>query len=146
MNNFFAGAEVITIYSLQDALDDGVIICLSSKEEHANDCKKFYKFPIYITSNLYNKHLNAAKAIFPNGTEAEAEKINDLMGYSIFDMLNASLSKKCSVALSERTVKFKYALQDTQYTFSDTLITNIATVGPGINGEPIVTFMMPEDQ
>lgn len=45
MNNFFAGAEVITIYSLQDALDDGVIICLSSKEEHANDCKKFYKFP-----------------------------------------------------------------------------------------------------
>ena len=33
MNNFFAGAEVITVFSLQDALEEGVIICLSDKEE-----------------------------------------------------------------------------------------------------------------
>ena len=59
-------------------------------------------------------------------------------------MLNMSV--RGSVALNEQTVKFKYALQDTPYTFSDTLITNISTVGSGINGEPIVTFMMPEDQ
>ena len=144
MNNFFAGAEVITVFSLQDALEEGVILCLSDKEEHAKDCKQFYKFPVYITSNLYNKHLTAAKAIFPNGTEADAEKINDLMGYTIFDMLNMSV--RGSVALNDQSVKFKYALQDTPHTFSDTLITNIATVGPGVNGVPIITFMMPEDQ
>ncbi|WP_341767760.1 DUF6573 family protein [Acinetobacter ursingii] len=28
MNNFFAGAEVITVFSLQDALEEGVILCL----------------------------------------------------------------------------------------------------------------------
>ena len=39
MNNFFAGAEVITVFSLQDALEEGVILCLSDKEEHAKDCK-----------------------------------------------------------------------------------------------------------
>ena len=37
MNNFFAGAEVITVFSLQDALEEGVILCLSDKEEHAKD-------------------------------------------------------------------------------------------------------------
>lgn len=143
-NNFFDGADVIKVYSLQNALDDGVILCLSTKKGHENDCRQFYKVPVYITENLYNKHVEAAKKLYPTNSIHDQEAVEKTVGWTIFDMLN--MSRTLFTELSPQVRQFEYHLQATPDTFQDKTIKNIAVSGPGLAGEHIITFMLPEDQ
>lgn len=140
MNSFFENAEIMSVYSLQDALDDGVILCLSTKEGHEKDCRQFYKIPVYITQQLYGSHVEAANKLHPTDPEKAAE----VVGWTIFDMLNMSV--KIYKELSPQARLFEYKLQDTPHTFNPKPIQTIAFAGPGVDGEPIVTFMLPEEQ
>lgn len=144
MNNFFSSSKIVNIYSLQDALDDGVIICLSTKQGHEKDCKQFYKVPVYITQNLYNKHVEAAKKIYPTDSTKDQEGVNNIVGWTIYDMLN--MSCLMYTELSAQVRQFEYCLQVTANTFSDQRLKNIAVSGPGLSGEHIITFMLPEEQ
>lgn len=144
VNNFFNGADEIFTYSLQNALEDGVIICLSSKKGHENDCRQFYKVPVYITETLYNKHIEAAKKLYPTDSIQDQEAVEKTVGWTIYDMLN--MSRILFTELSPHVRQFEYHLQATASTFDEKTIKNLAVSGPGLAGEHIITFMLPEDQ
>jgi|GEM_PF-3392297 len=144
MINIFGAADIAHSYTLADALDDGSIICLSTMPGHENDCRQFYKVPVYITKALYSTHVQAAKKLWPLDTNEHSEAVAKTVGWTIFDMLNMSVTLYHE--RNEQVRSFKYHLQDTPDTLGDELITNIAVSGPGINGEHIITFMLPEEE
>lgn len=139
MLNFFQDADIITAYTLSDAIADGSIICLSDMPEHAQDVKTFYKCPVYVTGTVYSAHETAAQLCHP----ASPENAKQLMVLSIFDMLN--MSRMLAFELSPNTKKFSYHLQDTADSFAEETIENLVVAGPDDNGGLIITFMHPSE-
>lgn len=124
--------EVISSYSRAQAIEDGMLVDLSGaeaiREDVAEVCRQHYKWPVACTAAVFDVMCAAV---------LNTRWCNDYPGI-VHDMLWMSKANKRQ--LSESAVLFRMIIQGAgrqkYHTFK-------LVVGPGDQGEPVITIMMP---
>lgn len=123
----FENAEVISVYTRKQALEDGFLIDLM-QDTMKEVCEQHYKYPIACTSGVW--------AIIDKAVKNK-KYFNDYAGV-VHDVL--WMSRVNNRKLSESTIVFFVIITGAGRTKNHTFILN---VGPGDNAEPVITIMLP---
>jgi hypothetical protein len=124
MEEFFG--EVISSYSRAQAIDDGVLVDLSGL--FPSDTR-LYKWPVACTAAVWSL---IEKVCLQRGT---GELIN--LGAWVWDLCWMSINAKTKV-LSPSEHLFECSIGSKVHTLK-------AICGPGDHGEPVITFMLPDE-
>jgi hypothetical protein len=120
--------DVISTYTRRQAIEDGVLVDLD-QDTMGEVCRSHYKYPIAATIEVFE---------IMNKAVQNKKHLNDFAGV-LHDML--WMSKVYKRQISETTVifrvKIKGAGRRSVYDFK-------LVVGPGDDGEPVITIMNPE--
>jgi hypothetical protein len=124
--NFFDDFDVIDVYSRTEAIEDGLLVDLSSTAREAG-----VPYPVAVTSSVYADCIG-----FPvdDSVWDENERVTDLL---------TTVSAFVRMAKGEREVMFEMPIFD-----DDGECQPIAlklTCGPGDMGEPVLTIMKPDE-
>ena len=121
--------ETIYVYTRAQAIEDGFLVDLM-QDEMLEVCRQHYKFPIACTSSVFG--------IVQKAVENPCY-CNDYAGI-LHDMLH--MSKVCKRQIDESTVIFRVIIMGAggQRNFDFKL-----QVGPGDQGEPVITIMLPDE-
>jgi hypothetical protein len=126
---FWDDAEVIYAYTRAQAIEDGVLVDVSEMAKEAG-----IKYPVTLTASVYSKYVEV-----PEGAVAQDEsgRLWDILG-----ML------RCQIRCSQGdTLHFQLYVRNhnrERLTRQD-LATLKAVCGPGDDGEPVVTIMLPDE-
>lgn len=126
-NSFFENADIIYSYTRAQAIDDGVLIDVTETAKEAG-----IRFPVVVTTGLWHRYIvpDEPSKLHCQSTEgrlwdtlwlfryAAAEFSGDLLFYEVLYVIQGKKLEK---------IKLK------------------AVCGPGDNGEPVVTIMLPEE-
>ena len=132
--NTFAGFEVVSVYTREQAMDDGVLV-------DVNQCAREAGFKVHtvVTHTVWDRCVR-----IPEGLEGQGQ---DEQG-RLWDVLwMASIAARRASA-GEDLVTFKVSVVDSQrpdgspHRQEHELWLHI---GPGDDGEPVLTIMFPED-
>ena len=124
--------NLVYAYTRAQALADGVLVDVTE------EAKQFgYKVPVAITANLFNLYVRASEGMIAEGQSTEAR---------LRDILMVLLYKIKQRPNTDRIIfKVKFAMGPTQRNISRTVeLTSV--IGPGDQGEPVLTIMLPEDE
>jgi len=120
--------NLIFSYSRQQAIDDGVLIDVTEEAK-----KIGFKVQTVVTSNLFHRYLDP-----PAGLEGEGQsvtgRLHDLMVLALF-------AAKRGVNTDRVTFNVAFLMVPGR----KETIEAIVHIGPGDNGEPVLTIMLPED-
>lgn len=123
------GGEIISRYTRAQAIEDGVLVDLM-QDRPAEVARQHYRYPVACTAAVF--------AIMQRAVENE-QHANDYAGV-LHDML--WMSRVYKRALSESAVLFRVKItgagRRSLYDFK-------LVVGPGDEGEPVITIMLPEE-
>ena len=121
--------ETIHVYSRTQAIEDGFLVDLM-QDEMLEVCRQHYKFPIACTTSVFE--------IMRKAVENPRYR-NDYAGV-LHDML--WMSKVMKRQIDESTVIFRVIITGAgrQRNFDFKL-----QVGPGDQGEPVITIMLPNE-
>ena len=126
---FWDDAEVISSYSRAQAIEDGVLVDVSTVAKEAG-----IKFPVAMTATVWGQYVEV-----PEGVSCQDEHGR------LWDIL---WMFRCAAAKFDGdTLLFKLYVRNNnreRLTRQD-LVTLKAICGPGDNGEPVVTIMTPEE-
>jgi hypothetical protein len=124
---FWDDAEVIYAYTRTQALEDGVLVDVSEIAKEAG-----IKFPVALTSAVYGKYVEV-----PNGITGQDEtgRLWDILW-----MLRCAASR-----CRGDTLHFQLYVRNHNQDRLDhrDMVTLKAVCGPGDNGEPVITVMLP---
>lgn len=128
MNENELFGDVVYGYSRAQALEDGVLVNLSALAPDV--CRQHFKYPVACTAAVY--------AIIEKAL-ANKRWMNDIKGI-VHDMLWMSRSYARTIDESTRLfeVIIKGAGRKSKYAFK-------IVCGPGDDGEPVMTVMLPEE-
>lgn len=126
MNELFG--EVISSYSRAQAIEDGVLADLTALAPEV--CAQHYRYPIACTSTVWAIVEKAVK---------NKRQCNDLNGV-IHDMLWMSKVYKRDIDESTKLFRVKITGAGRKSIYDFKMI-----CGPGDQGEPVVTIMLPEE-
>ncbi|MEA4887791.1 MAG: DUF6573 family protein [Bacteroides graminisolvens] len=119
---------LIFSYTRKMAIEDGVLIDVTDEAKAHG-----FKVPVAITDHLFHRYVEV-----PAGLDAEGQsvtgRLHDLLTLA---MIAARTSKGSDRAYFK--VAFLMAPSRTE------TVQVIAHIGPGDNGEPVLTIMLPED-
>lgn len=123
--------DVIHRYTRAQAIDDGMLIDFTDPESDTGDvCRQHYKFPIACTSAVFDIMQKAVEN--PRYCQDYAGILHDML----------FMSKVMNRKLDESTVIFRVIIagagRQRNYDFK-------LQVGPGDNGEPVITIMLPSE-
>lgn len=123
--------EVIHSYTRQQAIEDAMLVDFTDPESDTGDvCRQHYKFPIACTYAVFEVMQKAVE---------NPRYCNDYAGI-LHDML--WMSKAVGQKLDESTVLFRVIIQGAgrskYHTFK-------LQVGPGDQGEPVITISLPHE-
>lgn len=122
--------ETIYAYTRKQAIEDGVLVDIMQDEQMSDIAKRHYKFPISCTSSVFGIMKKAVE---------NSEYSNDYAGI-LHDML--WMSKVMKRQIDESTIIFRVIIagagRQRNYDFK-------LQVGPGDQGEPVITIMMPDE-
>lgn len=123
--------EVIHSYTRTEAIEDGELIDVSEVAQEAG-----FKFPVAVTHNLW------ASWIEPN--EKAKSYGQDFQGrlWDILWMLKLAIRRNGGDC---EHVTYKVLFQNGPGNRNRHTVTLWAICGPGDNGEPVITIMLPED-
>ena len=125
---FWDGAEVIYAYTRAQALEDGVLVDVSEMAKEAG-----IKFPVALTSAVYGKYVEV-----PHGITGQDE------GGRLWDILWIF---RCAAGRCQGdTLRFQLYVRNHNRERLDhrDLVTLKAVCGPGDQGEPVITIMLPD--
>jgi hypothetical protein len=127
----FEGAEVISIYTRAQAIEDGVLVDVS---QTAAQCG--IKWPVAVTQALWAEYITV-----PAGVRCQDE-----MGrlWDVVWMLRAAILRE---KIAADTIFFELYVRNSnreKLTRRD-LVKLKAMVGPGDSGEPVITVMLPHE-
>ena len=126
---FWDDAEVISRYSRAQAIEDGVLVDVSSVAKEAG-----IKFPVAMTATVWGQYVEVPEGV---GCQDESGRLWDIVWMF-----------RCAAAKFDGdTLLFKLYVRNhnrERLTRQD-LVTLKAICGPGDNGEPVVTIMTPEE-
>lgn len=114
--------DVISSYSRQQAIEDGVLVDLSALYPHDT---RIYKWPVACTDTVWNLILEACN-----------DDVKDA-GPWVWDLCRMS-ARFPTKFLSEREQLFKVIIGETPHTLK-------VHCGPGDTAQPVITIMMPEE-
>ena len=119
---------IIFSYTRAQAIADGVLIDVTTKAAEVG-----FKVHTVVTDHLYNRYV-----VPPGGLEGEGQSVEGRLHDLLFRTLLAAKAIRDS-ARAEFDVLFLMApgRWDTAHV--------VATIGPGDQGEPVMTIMLPED-
>jgi hypothetical protein len=126
---FWDGAEVIYAYTRAQAIEDGVLVDVSSVAREAG-----IKFPVTLTSTVWGQYVEV-----PEGVNCQDEKGR------LWDIL---WMFRCAARnFSGETLFFKlYVRNHNRERLSrNDLVTLKALCGPGDDAEPVITIMLPDE-
>lgn len=117
--------EVISEYSQQQAIEDGQLIQTEEISKLARQCGIAY--PVLLTNGLFAAHVDCS----------DSRKSGDTIGrcWDLFSMFRVALRMQGN---DGSAIKFRVK-------FGSRLVVVLAVCGPQDNGEPCITFMLPED-
>lgn len=122
----YTGFEVISAYSRGEAISDGFLIDVSSVAKEAG-----ITFPIAVTNSVWKKYVTVPEGVIG---QDEQGRLWDILWMLKNAILQSKDSKELSYGLyvrnNNRNPKFVYLK---------------AVCGPGDNGEPVITVMLPEE-
>jgi len=126
---FWDDAEVISSYSRAQAIEDGVLVDVSTVAKEAG-----IKFPVAMTATVWGQYVEVPEGVI---CQDEAGRLWDIVWMF-----------RCAAAKFDGdTLLFKLYVRNhnrERLTRQD-LVTLKAICGPGDNGEPVVTIMTPEE-
>ena len=126
---FWDDAEVISSYSRAQAIEDGVLVDVSTVAKEAG-----IKFPVAMTATVWGQCVEVPEGV---GCQDESGRLWDIVWMF-----------RCAAAKFDGdTLLFKLYVRNhnrERLTRQD-LVTLKAICGPGDNGEPVVTIMTPEE-
>ena len=123
---FWDGADVIYAYTRAQALEDGVLVDVSDMAKEAG-----IKFPVALTSTVWGQYVEV-----PEGVNCQ-----DLGGrlWDILWMLRLAAKK------GGDTLLFQLHVRNDNSDRTPPLVTLKAVCGPGDQGEPVITIMLPDE-
>ena len=125
---FWDDAEVIYAYTRAQALEDGVLIDVSSVAKEAG-----IKFPVAMTSTVWGEYVEV-----PEGVNCQDERGR------LWDIL---WMLRCNARRGGDTLFFKLYVRNHNRERLDSrdLVTLKAVCGPGDTPEPVITIMLPDE-
>ena len=126
---FWDDAEVISRYSRAQAIEDGVLVDVSTVAKEAG-----IKFPVAMTATVWGQYVEVPEGVT---CQDESGRLWDIVWMF-----------RCAAAKFDGdTLLFKLYVrnQNRQRLTRQDLVTLKAICGPGDNGEPVVTIMTPEE-
>jgi len=128
-NGIFDESDVIAEYTRQQALEDGVLIDVSNMAKEAG-----YKYPVAVTRTVWYEIITPTEATRENGQSEEGR------AWDILNILRFAIARK---SVNSTTVSFpvRIILKAKQLR----TVFFKAICGPGDNGEPVITIMLPEE-
>ncbi|WP_338669393.1 DUF6573 family protein [Pseudodesulfovibrio methanolicus] len=126
----FEGLELIYSYSRKQAIEDGVLIDVT---DQANETG--FKVPVAISDHLYNGYI-----VPPDGLDGEGQSISGRLRDVLLMTFYAA-----KVRWDGERVYFEVLfLMGEGPRFEK--VQCVAIVGPGDEGEPVMTICLPEDE
>ncbi len=122
------GFKLIYSYTRKQAIEDGVLIDITSQAQESG-----FKIPVAVTDHLYHGYV-----VPPGGLEGEGQSIEG----RLHDLLMMTMAAAAS-RWSGSEVEFECIFLMKPNTIEK--IKCIAAVGPGDQGEPVMTIMLPGD-
>lgn len=129
MNNDFNDWPIIYCYSRKQAIEDGVLIDVTSEAKQAG-----FKIPVAIGDNLFNQHVTP-----PNGLKGEGQSVEGRL-HDLFMMIQAAAHTHRGESRIIFDVLFLMKPGKPQK------VKVLAVIGPGDEGEPVLTICLPEDE
>jgi hypothetical protein len=146
--NIWEGAEIISRYSRAQAIEDGVLVDLTNTED-ANGRKLCqdagFKWPIAMTIGAWNATIGLGGTWKPDPNDPESEVLQlpecqDAPG-RIWDVLMV-LKFAIKRAGSTDLIRFEVRVWDGK---RQRVAKLKALCGPGDQGEPVITLMLPDE-
>jgi len=121
--------EVIFAYTRQQALADGVLVDVSTLAKEAG-----FRWPVALTERLYHSYVVPALELV-----AEGQSITGRL-WDVLNVLRYTISK------AKDTTFLQFSVLFVMYPASSPVSIELTSVaGPGDDGEPVITIMLPED-
>lgn len=134
----FDFGEVLSSYSRRQAIEDGVLVCISGPDYEGDPwmpdmCRELgFKFPIAVTAAVFRECIEL--------TSAAVRACNDMRG-RLWDVL---FMLKLAIRHSQGdTVLFEYRCVTKSTRPSRVRLKSIC--GPGDDAEPVLTIMFPDE-
>jgi hypothetical protein len=124
--NFWEGAEIIDAYSRAQAIEEGVLVDVSSVAREAG-----IRFPVAMTRTVWSKYVEV-----PEGVKCQDESGRL---WDILWMFQAQARR------GGNTLLFKLHVRNDNRERIPPLVTLKAVCGPGDTPEPVITIMLPEE-
>jgi hypothetical protein len=118
--------DVIYGYSRKQALEDGVLVDLSELAREAG-----IKFPVAMTHGVWVEYIAVPKGVICQDEEGRA--------WDIIWML------RMAIAAGKGGQEIRYSLIVRNNNRGPKLVTLKAICGPGDDGEPVITIMLPDE-
>jgi len=121
--------EVISSYSRAQAIEDGVLVDVSATAKEAG-----IKFPVALTSTVWGQYVEVPEGV---SCQDETGRLWDILWMF-----------RCAAAKFDgSTLLFKLYVRNhnRERLNSRDLVTLKAVCGPGDDGEPVVTIMLPDE-
>jgi hypothetical protein len=138
-NDFWKDAEMIHAYTRQQAINDGMLVDLMQADTKELVENAGIKVPVAMTATAFYR------CIWPiENAEAEAwlkSQCQDLKG-RLWDVLWMFRCTSCGRSID--TVLFQLIMQDWE-TKRRQRVTLKAVIGPGDQGEPVITILFPDE-
>jgi hypothetical protein len=133
MTNLFADADLIMISSRQDALEDGTLVAL----DPAMALEAGIKLPVAVTMRVHAECIAL--------TQAAERALNDVNGRMWDVLYMAGLAIRQAVRSNPDADTVLFELDVVRDALLPTSTQLKVTIGPGDEGEPVITILFPEE-
>jgi len=123
---FWDDAEVISTYTRAQAIEDGVLVDVSAVAREAG-----IKFPVALTATVFGQCVEVPEGVIG---QDESGRLWDILW-----MLRLAAKK------GGDTVLFRLHVRSDNSDRTPPLVTLKAVCGPGDQGEPVITIMLPDE-
>ena len=130
-HGFWHGAEVISVYTRKQAIEDGVLVDLRQGDLEEVVKNAGFKYPVACTAEVFHECIEL--------TEAAKRAGNDIKG-RLWDVL---FMLSMAIKTTRNTTRIAYKLNVVRDRVRATPTELVAVCGPGDEGEPVITIMFP---
>ena len=132
MNNFKTEEmELIHSYTRAQAIDDGYLVDVSTAAREAN-----FKIPVAVTRTVWDGYITPSPEAIECSGQSEQGRLWDVLNMLFFTI---------KLHPGDPSTTILYKLYFIMKARQRRLITLKAICGPGDNGEPVITIMLPDE-
>lgn len=135
--DFWEGAEVISTYTRKEAIEDGVLIDVTKMAKEAG-----IKHPTAITQNLWSSRVEVPEGL--EGIQDEKGRLWDVLCMFVFAARKAT-SPDLTYSVLFQAKERKADIDRGTFNIKMEKVQLNAVCGPGDQGEPVITIMLPGD-